>query len=165
MKSIQLLSIPLVVAICVSTTFGQETKKQDDKKDLAKAGTYLHGVWNGDADKTAEEIKKMKDLDLSEDMIKGMLEQVGSIEVEFEDGKFSVAFGDQEMAGEWEVTKMKKKEKTWIIEIKTVTDEDSGGEEKNFEIHFLGKTHMKMVDLDDQGPPIVMKKAKAKKDN
>ena len=41
-----------------------------------------------------------------------------------------------------------------------VPDENSDGhEEKNFEIHFVGKTHIKMIDLNESGPPIVLKRA------
>ena len=157
MKSIQLLAIPLALAICVSTSLGQETENKDDKI-LAKAGKMLHGTWTGDADKTAEEIKKMEDLDLDESMMEMILEQVVTIEANFKDGTYEVVIGDREMSGDWKVKKVKRKDKTRILTAFFAPDEDSEGEDKNFEIHFMGKTHMKMIDLDDGGPPIVLKR-------
>jgi hypothetical protein len=166
MKSVSLLLIPLIAAFCVTASVGQvATQKQKDKKaDIKTVAKQLHGKWIGDKEKTAEQIKKMKDLELAEDMVEMVLEQVGNIEVEFnKDGTFDVSIADRTMAGDWESKKVKIVDKKNALVIKTETDEASGGQEKNFEIHFIGKTHMMMKDMDEGGPPIVLKRAKTDK--
>lgn len=158
MKSIQFfLAVPLAVAICVSTNFAQETKtKGDSKKDFAKAAKMLHGVWICDTDKTVKEIEK-QDLDMEDSMIEMMLERIKTIKMNLTDGEFDVQIGDQEMIGEWEVKKVKRKDKKRVLTVHFAPD-DEEGEDKNFEIQLMGKTHMKMVDIDQDGPPIVMKR-------
>ena len=156
MRSIQLFVVPLAVAIFVSASFAQDTDTKADKKDFAKAAKMLHGVWSGDAEKTAEAIKEMDDLEMDEAMVGMILERVGLIEVDFQDGTFNVMIDEQEMSGDWKVTAVEKDDKSPALKIHVMPAEDSEGEEKNFKIHFLGKTHIKMIDLDDGGPPIVL---------
>ena len=157
MKTTHLLAIPLALAICVSTGFAQESNADNDQ-DFAKAASLLHGDWTGDAEKTAEAIKDMEDMELDESMMEMILEQVKAIKIQFADGTFEVAIAGQEMAGEWEVTGAKEKDGKQAVMIHVSPNEESQGEEKNFKIHMLGDTHMKMIDMDEGGPPIVLKR-------
>jgi hypothetical protein len=162
MKSVYLFAVPWMLAICVSAVYGQDTTTTEDDAAMAKAAKMLHGVWAGDREKTRDEMKKAEDLELDEDMIEMMLEQIDSIKCEFKDGRFDVSFGDVEISGEWKVTKVKQEDDATVLTIHTSPDDDSEHEEKNFDVHFIGKTHMKMVDLDG-GPPLVMKRKEADK--
>ena len=159
MRSIQLFAVPLALAFCVSTSYAQET---DTKTDFTKVAKMLHGEWAGDAEMTAEEIKKMDDenVEAMKDMI---LEQVGSMEVIFKDGTYDVAMAGMELAGTWKVTDAAKKDDTQVVNIHTVPEEGTQGEEKNFEIHFVGDKHIKMIDSDG-GPPIVLARKEKEKD-
>lgn len=155
MKLIQLPTILLTLAMGVSIGYGQESDIGGDKEDFVHVAKMLHGVWAGDADMTAAEIEKMEDSELEEDMIEMMLERVKSVEIEFQDGTFNVLIGDQQMTGAWKVTAAEEKEGTQSLTIQVMPD-DSEGVDKRFEIHFMSKKHMKMVDLDEEGPPFVM---------
>lgn len=157
MKSI-LFAIPLALAICVSPCLAQETETSSDTQDFAKMAKLLHGNWAGDADKTAEEIKAMEDPGMEEAMIDMVLEQVKLIQITFQDGTFMVMINDQEMTGTWEVTGAEEKDGKQAVMIHVAPDEEAAGEEKNFEIHIMGDTHMKMIDLDMEGPPLVMQR-------
>ena len=156
MKS-SLFVIPLALALCVSVCYGQDTG------DFADAAKLLHGQWAGDVDKTAEAIKAMEDSGMNEAMMEMMLEQVKAIELEFSDGKFQVLIGGQEMSGTWEVKGVEEKDGNQAVTIHVMPADESTGEEKNFEIHVMGDTHMKMIDLDMPGPPLVMQR-KAEED-
>ena len=165
MKSIRLLLLPLIAALMISPLAAQEVKKTDDDKAVKSAAKKLVGIWKGDADKTEEQIDKMKDADFEDNTVDMVLQMVEDISVEFKkDSTFEVSFGDQEMAGDWEAKKAKTKGKKTILTVYTKTEEAAGGEEKSFEIHFLGKTHIMMVDMDENGPPIVLKKHVKEKD-
>ncbi|MGI9518035.1 MAG: hypothetical protein ACR2NP_13360 [Pirellulaceae bacterium] len=155
MKS-NLFAIPLALAICVSACYGQETETSSDTQDFAKEAKMLHGAWAGDSEKTAEEIKDMEGMD--EAMVDMVIERVKLINVHFHDGTFAVEIAGEEMKGTWEVTAAEEKDDMQTIKIHVMPDEDSVGEEKHFEIHCMGETHIKMIDQDG-GPPIVLKRA------
>ncbi len=55
MKSIQLLTISLTLAISVSIGYGQQSESAGDKEDVAQVAKMLHGVWAGNAEMTATE--------------------------------------------------------------------------------------------------------------
>ena len=158
MRLIQLVAVPLAIAICVSVTHAQETETKLDNKVLAKASKMLHGMWVGDGEKTAEEIEKLEDLPLEDAMIDMLLERVKSIKASFKDGTFEVEVGERKMAGAWKVTKIERKDDARVLTVNFAPDEESEAEEKNFELHFKGKKHMKMIDLGEDGPPIVLKR-------
>ena len=154
MKSVQLFVVPLVLAMFVSTGFAQETETRSEQ-DFSKQAKMLHGEWQGDKEKTAEAIKGMEGLD--DAMMEMILAQVKEITVNFGDGTYNVTIGPMEMAGKWKVTADESKDDDHKIKIFCEPNEDvQGQEDKNFEIHFMGDTHVKMTDLDDGGPPIVL---------
>ncbi|MGI9516898.1 MAG: hypothetical protein ACR2NP_07640 [Pirellulaceae bacterium] len=155
MRLNKLSAIPLALMIGVSVSFAQETETGNDQEEFAEVAKMLHGVWAGDADETAEEIKKMEDAGLDEDTIESLLDRVRSIELEFKDGTFAVLIGDQTMSGEWSVTAAAEKDDIQTLTIR-IMPEDAEGVQKNFEVWLTTGSQIKMIDLDEEGPPFVM---------
>lgn len=155
MRFNKLSAIPFALMIGVSASFAQETDTRSDQEEFAEVAKMLHGVWAGDADKTAEEIKKMEDAELDEGTIESLLDRVRSIELEFQEGTFSVLIGDQTMSGEWTVTAAAEKDDIQTLTIGIMPD-GAEGVQKNFEVWLTSETEIKMIDLDEEGPPFVM---------
>ncbi len=154
----KLFIIPLAIAFLANVAMAQEEKKDD--KVIEKGSAALVGNFKGDKEMTAKGMEKEGE-EFDENLVNMVLETVGQISVNFKkDNTFEVSMSGQEMSGDWEVKKAKKKKDVYVLEVYTETSE---GEEKNFSIE-VSKKHIKMTDLDDGGPTICFKRQAKDKD-